>query len=163
VPVLPYLEFEPDLGPAVQLADDAVVVGKVRVAGPARFESSAVARGDQNWIEIGARFRIGRGSTMHVETHTATIVGNDVWVGDDAVVHACTLGDGVRVEDGALVISTSRVGAGSIVASDALVTEGAEFPENSYISGSPGRRVRETTPAERAETLRMVALALNGS
>ena len=87
-------------------------------------------------------------------------MGADVWVGEDAVVHATTLGDGVRVEDGGLVLSTSRVGAGSIVAADTLVSEGAEFPENSYISGTPGRRVRETTAEEREETRRLIADAL---
>ena len=81
-------------------------------------------------------------------------------MGADAVVHACTLGDGVRVEDGGLVLSNSTVGTGSIVAADALVSEGAAFADNSYISGTPGRRLRETTAEERAETLRLVAAAL---
>src|ERR671936_1770814 len=108
------------------------------VAGPAALESKAVLRGDQNRIVVGPRFRIGRGSTVHVEVHTDTRIGSDVWVGDGAVVHACTLGDGTRVEDGGLVLSTSSVGAGSIVAADALVSEGTEFPENSYIAGTRG-------------------------
>jgi carbonic anhydrase/acetyltransferase-like protein (isoleucine patch superfamily) len=119
-----------------------------------------VVRGDQNSVDVGARFRMGQRSTIHVELHTATFVGNDVWLGDDVVVHACTLGDGVRVEDGGLVLSTSSVGAGSIVAADALVPEGVSFPPNSYIAGTPGRRVRETTPEERAETLQRLAAAL---
>jgi carbonic anhydrase/acetyltransferase-like protein (isoleucine patch superfamily) len=160
MPVLPYLEHVPVLGDGVRLADTSVVVGKVRLAGPARIEHSAVVRGDQNSIDVGARFRLGQRSTIHVELHTATFVGNDVWLGDDVVVHACTLGDGVRVEDGGLVLSTSRVGAGSVVAADALVPEGATFPPNSYIAGTPGRRLRETTPQERAETLQQVAAAL---
>src|SRR5207248_929729 len=113
-------------------------------------------------IEVGPRFRIGRGSSIHVELATPTIIGSDVWLGDDTVVHACTLGDGVRVEDGGLVLSNSRVGAGSIVAPDALVSEGVEFPARSYISGTPGRRVRETTADERAETARLLAAALAG-
>jgi carbonic anhydrase/acetyltransferase-like protein (isoleucine patch superfamily) len=162
MPILPYLEFLPELGDGVGLADDAFVVGKVRLEGPAVLESSAVLRGDQNRIVVGPRFRIGRGSTVHVETYSDTRIGSDVWVGDDAVVHACTLGDVSRVEDGGLVLSTSKVGPGSIVASDALVPEGAEFPENSYISGTPGRRLRDTTPEERDETRRMVAEALRG-
>ena len=161
MPVLPYLEQTPVVADSVRLAADAVIVGKVRIAGPARFESSAVARGDQNWIEAGPRFRIGRGSSIHVEFHTMTSIGADVWVGDRCVVHATTLGDGVRVEDGALVLSTSKVGSGSIVAAGALVTEGAEFPDNSYISGSPGRRERDTTPEERDETRRMVSEAVS--
>ncbi len=160
MPILPYLEHVPELGPEVLLADDAFVVGKVHVSGPARFESSAVVRGDQNRVDIGARFRLGRRSSVHVERHTSTRIGANIWVGDDAVVHATTLGDGTRVEDGGLVLSTSKVGAGSIVAADALVAEGAEFPDNSYISGTPGRRLRETTPEERQETLRRLAEAL---
>jgi carbonic anhydrase/acetyltransferase-like protein (isoleucine patch superfamily) len=106
---------------------------------------------------------MGRGSSIHVELHTPTMIGADVWLGDDVVVHATTLGDGVRVEDGGLVLSTSCVGAGSIVAADALVSEGVEFPDNSYISGTPGRRLRETTPEERAETRRLVADALSSA
>ena len=160
MPLLPYLQHLPELGPRVALAEDAFVVGKVSVAGPAALESNAVLRGDQNRIVVGPRFRIGRGSTVHVEVHTDTRIGMDVWVGDGAVVHACTLGDGTRVENDGLVLSTSRVGPGSIVAADALVPEGAEFPEHSYISGTPGRRLRETTAEERQETLRMIAAAL---
>ncbi len=163
MPILPYLEHVPMLGEGVALAEDAFLVGKVEVAGPAVFESRAVLRGDQNRIDIGPRFRMGLGSTIHVELPTPTVIGADVWVGDDAVVHACTLGDGVRVEDGGLVLSNSSVGAGSIVAADALVSEGVSFPENSYISGTPGRRVRDTTPEEREETRRRVADALRNS
>ena len=87
---------------------------------------------------------------LTLEVATPTLIGDDVWVGDDAVVHACTLGDGVRVEDGGLVLSNSRVGAGSIVAADALVAEGVEFPPNSYVSGTPGRRLALSIPTRLA-------------
>ena len=160
MPVLSYLEYTPSLGDDVWIADDAYVVGKVSVAGPARLEDSAVVRGDQNRIEVGPRFRMGRGSSIHVELHTPTLIGAEVWLGDDVVVHATTLGDGVRVENGGLVLSTSKVGAGSIVAADALVPENSEFSENSYISGTPGRRIRDTTAQEREETRRLVAESL---
>jgi carbonic anhydrase/acetyltransferase-like protein (isoleucine patch superfamily) len=158
--ILPYLKHMPEVGDGVSLPDDAFLVGRVHLAGPARLESRAVVRADQNSVDIGARFRMGRGSSIHVERHTATRIGTDVWLGDDVVVHATTLGDGTRVEDGGLVLSTSKVGAGSIVAADALVSEGVEFPDNSYISGTPGRRLRDTTAQERQETLRMLTEAL---
>ena len=161
MPILPYLEHAPEVGDGVHLADDAYLVGKVHLSGPAVVESRAVLRADQNQVTVGPRFHIGVGSTIHVERHTATVVGADVWIGDDAVVHATIIGDGTRVEDGGLVLSTSRVGAGSIVAADSLVSEGVEFPENSYISGTPGRRIRDTTPEERAATLELVNQALN--
>ena len=160
MPILPHLTHMPEIGADVVLADDAYLVGKVQVEGPARFGSSAVARGDQNRISISPRFCIGRGSTIHVEIETETRIGADVWVGTDAVVHASQVGDGTRVEDHGLVLSNSRLGAGSIVAADSLVPEGSTFAENSYISGTPGRRLRDTTREERQQTLEMVARAL---
>jgi carbonic anhydrase/acetyltransferase-like protein (isoleucine patch superfamily) len=160
VPILNFRDATPEVGEGVVVAAQAFIVGKVRVAGPAVLGESAVLRGDQNWISVGPRFRIGERSTIHVELDTDTRVGSDVWVGDDAVVHACTLGDGVRVEDGGLVLSQSQVGAGSIVAAGSLVPEGVAFSEHSFIQGTPGRRIRDTTPEERAETRQRVADAL---
>jgi carbonic anhydrase/acetyltransferase-like protein (isoleucine patch superfamily) len=160
VPILPYLEHAPSVGSGVGLADDAYIVGKVSLAGPAVLAPSAVLRADQNSITVGPRFHIGRGSTIHVESYSPTRIGSDVWLGDGVVVHACALGDGVRVEDGGLVLSTSTVGSGSVVAAQALVPEGAEFPADSYIAGTPGRRIRDTTHHEREETRRRVANAL---
>jgi carbonic anhydrase/acetyltransferase-like protein (isoleucine patch superfamily) len=160
VPILTYLEHRPEVGQGVDLAEDAYVVGKVRLAGPAVLQSSAVLRGDQNRIVVGPRFRIGRGSTIHVESYSETQIGSGVWLGDNVVVHACTLGDGVRVTDGGLVLSTAIVGSGSIVTAGSLVSEGTEFPANSYIHGTPGRRLRDTTREEREETRRLVAEAI---
>src|SRR5690242_15875740 len=114
MPILPYLDHTPTIGDGVHLAENAFLVGMVQVRGPAMFQARAVARGDQNYITIGPHFHLGEGSTIHVERHTATLIGANVWVGDDAVIHATTLGDGTRVEDGGLVLSTSKVGAGSI-------------------------------------------------
>src|ERR1043166_5800430 len=94
MPILPYLDHQPEVGDDVRLADDAFVVGKASLQGPALLESRAVLRGDQNRIVVGPRFRMGRGSSVHVEVHTQTEIGADVWIGDDAVVHASTVGDG---------------------------------------------------------------------
>ncbi|MDQ6671207.1 MAG: hypothetical protein M3069_10725 [Chloroflexota bacterium] len=163
MPILSYLEHTPEVGEDVRLPEDAYLVGKVHVAGPAHFGPSAVLRGDQNRIVVGPRFHIGARSTIHVELLADTQLGSDVWLGDDVVVHACVLGDGVRVEAGGLVLSTSSVGRGSIVAAAALVSEDAQFPENSYISGTPGRRVRATTAEEREETRLRVIEALGAT
>ncbi len=156
VPVLSYREFTPQVGPSVSMAADAYVIGKVRIAGPAVLASRAVLRGDQNWIDIAPHFVMGARSTIHLELDIGTQIGTDVWLGEDVVVHGCTLGDSVRVDNGGLVLSHATVGAGSIVAADAMIAEGATFAANSYIEGTPGRRTRETTEAEREETRQRV-------
>jgi carbonic anhydrase/acetyltransferase-like protein (isoleucine patch superfamily) len=160
MPVLRYFEIQPVLGADVRLAPDAFVIGKSEIAGPAELAASAVIRGDQANIAIGRRFRLGERATVHVDPSQPTIVGDGVWVGSDAVVHGCRLGSNVRIEDGALILSRSTVGDGSVVAADSLVSEGAEFPANSYVEGTPGRRLRDTTPEERAVTERRLRQAL---
>jgi carbonic anhydrase/acetyltransferase-like protein (isoleucine patch superfamily) len=160
VPVLPYLEHTPQLSSDVRVADGAVIVGRVAVSGPALVETGAVLRGDQSFIAIEGPFRIGPGSTIHTEVDVPTRIGSGAWVGDHAVVHASTLGQNVRVEDGGLVLSYSTIGDGSIVAAGSLVPENSTFEPNSYISGVPGRRVRDTTPEEREETSARLRLAL---
>src|SRR5947209_7555083 len=78
MPILPYLDASPVVGRGVAMAEDAFLVGKVTLDGPAVLKSNAVLRGDQNQISVGPRFHIGRGSTIHVETHTDTQIGADV-------------------------------------------------------------------------------------
>lgn len=153
MPVLPYLDHQPRIDSGLILADDAFIVGRVTVSGPATLESCAVIRGDQAAVEIGPDFHMGPRSSIHIDNNKPTIIGRGVWLGAGTVVHGCVLGDGVRVEDGGLVLSGAEVGPGSVVAAGALVTEGAQFPANSYIEGSPGRRTRDTTTAERAATV----------
>jgi carbonic anhydrase/acetyltransferase-like protein (isoleucine patch superfamily) len=154
MPVLPYRDHLPRLSSDVVLEEEAYAIGELTVAGPARFAAGAVVRADRAPITIGPRCHIGCRSTVHVDSGHPTRIGADVWIGEDSVVHGCTVGDGVRVEDGGLVLRGSTVGDGSLVAADSLVAEGASFPANSYIVGTPGRRQRDTTPEEREATLR---------
>ena len=153
MPILSYLDYRPRIDGHLQLADDAVIIGQVTLLGPAVVTARAVIRGDQAPIDIGPDFHLGQRSTIHVDPQTPTHIGSGVWIGAAAVAHGCTLGDQVRVGPTALILSRSQIGAGSIVAAGALVTEGAVFPPHSYIAGSPGRRVRDVTPEERADFL----------
>ncbi len=156
MPTLRYLEHEPSVSSDVMLADSAYVIGRTTVQGPALLRGDAILRGDQATIHAGPRFHLGNRSTVHVDNQNSTHIGSNVWVGDDAVVHGCTVGEGTRLEDGALILSGSRVGRDCVVERGSLVPEGAEFSDNSYIAGTPGRRLRDTTPEERAATQRLL-------
>jgi carbonic anhydrase/acetyltransferase-like protein (isoleucine patch superfamily) len=49
---------------------------------------------------------------------------------------------------GSIVLNGAKIGAGSLVGANTLITEGKEFPPRSMILGSPGKVVRQLTEEE---------------
>ncbi len=143
---------------SVYLAPGAQVIEDVEVGQGSSLWSNAVVRGDMGAIRIGCRTNIQDNAVVHGREGFVTSIGDDCVVGHGAIVHGCTVGDGVLVGMGSIVLDGAVIGPGSIVGAGALVTQGKVFPENSLIIGSPARVVRETTPEERAATLENAAL-----
>jgi len=139
------------LGERVFLAPSAEVAGDVEVGADASFWFHTAARGDVNWIRIGARTNVQDGAVLHVthERHPLT-VGSGVVIGHSAVLHGCTVEDGAlvgigaRVLDGAVVESGAQIGAGAVVA------PGARIPAHHLALGVPARVVRPLSDGERA-------------
>ncbi len=46
---------------------------------------------------------------------------------------------------GATILNGAKIGKGSLVGANALVTEGKEFPDNSLIVGAPAKAVASST------------------
>lgn len=103
-----------------------------------------VIRGDVHRIRIGARTNVQDGTVVHVmrDTHP-TVIGSDVTIGHQAMVHGCTIEDRCLVGMGAILLNGVVVGSGSIVAAGTLLPEGTQVPPRSLVMGTPGR-VRRT-------------------
>jgi carbonic anhydrase/acetyltransferase-like protein (isoleucine patch superfamily) len=84
------------------------------------------------------------------------VIGEDVTVGHQVMLHGCTIGDGSLIGIQAVVLNGARIGRNCLVGAGALVTEGKEFPDGSLIMGSPAKVVRELTP-EALERMRRSA------
>lgn len=158
MPQLPYLGTMPELAPDVAVDPNGFVIGKVEIAEGGRIGPRAVVRGDQCYIKIGRRFRLGEAATVHVDPDRPTLLNDDVVVEERAVVHGCTMGPAVLVEREATVLSGSIIGEGSIIQADALVPEGKEIPPRSVVAGTPGKVIRQTTDHE-VEAIRRRAAA----
>ncbi|MCB9957346.1 MAG: gamma carbonic anhydrase family protein [Rhodospirillaceae bacterium] len=153
------LAFEgtmPKIDATAFVASTAVIIGDVEIGPGSGIWFHCLVRGDINYIRIGARTNIQDGTIMHVagphhSGGTPTIVGDDVTVGHQAILHACTLHDrsfvgmAATVMDGAVVESDAMVGAG------ALVPPGKRIPSGQLWTGSPARYRRDLTDAELAE------------
>ena len=138
----------PRLGSRVFVAEGAILVGDVEVGDDSSVFYNAVLRGDLAPIRIGCRTNIQDNVTIHVSTDVPAVIGNEVTVGHNAVLHACTIDDNVMVGMGAIVMDGAHIKKNCIVGAGAAVTQGKEFPENSLVLGAPAHVVRELTTEE---------------
>ena len=146
----------PQVDPTAWIADEACVIGQVTVGPQAGIWYGAVVRGDTAPIHIGARSNVQDNSVLHVDMDVPLVIGEDVTVGHQVMLHGCTIGDGSLIGIQAVVLNGARIGRNCLVGAGALVTEGKEFPDGSLIMGSPAKVVRELTP-EALERMRRSA------
>jgi carbonic anhydrase/acetyltransferase-like protein (isoleucine patch superfamily) len=139
-------EFE---GSGHFVADNATLIGTVRLRAQASVWFNCVLRGDNDWIDVGERSNIQDGSILHTDPGLPLVVGNDVTVGHMAMLHGCTIGDASLIGIGATILNGARIGRHTIVGAHALVTEGKEFPDGVMLLGAPARVARELSDEEK--------------
>lgn len=121
------------------IAPNAAVIGDVTLQDRASVWFSCVLRGDVERIEIGAGSNIQDGTVVHADPGFPCVVGSNVTVGHNAMLHGCSIGDGSLVGIGAVVLNGAKVGKNCLIGANALVTEGMEIPDGSLVLGAPAK------------------------
>ena len=137
------------------VAPSADLIGKVKVDEQANIWFGAVLRGDNELIHIGENSNIQDGCILHTDPGYPLTVGRDVTVGHGAILHGCTIEDGVLVGMHATVLNGAVIGSGSIIGANSLVPEGKEIPKNSLVLGVPGRVVKTFGDEQAADVARL--------
>ena len=147
--LIPFNGIFPDLGEDVFIAENASVIGDVKIGSEANIWFGAVIRGDVNFIRIGSRTNIQDGCVLHVSLGKLSLnIGNEVTIGHNATVHGCTIEDRVLIGMGSVVLDNSYISSGSVVAAGAVVKEGFRVPPGVLVAGVPGKIIRDLTEAE---------------
>lgn len=146
MPLYTYKGRSPQVHPGAFVAPNAVLIGDVTVSEGASVWFGCVLRGDMDRIEIGPRSNVQDNSTIHTDEGEPTIVGEDVTIGHNALVHSSVIERNVLIGQAAVLVGGNRVGAETIVGAGAVVPQGMQVPRRSLVVGVPARVVREVRP-----------------
>lgn len=135
--------FTPEFGKDCFLADNAVVVGDVKMGDNCSIWFSAVVRGDVNSIRLGNKVNVQDGAIIHATYLKApTTIGNNVSIAHNAVVHGCTIHDNVLIGMGAIVMDHAVIESNCIIAAGALISENTIVESGSVYAGVPAKKIK---------------------
>jgi len=142
--IIPVNGIEPAFGNNCFIAPNATIVGDVICGDDCSFWFNAVVRGDVNSIRLGNKVNIQDGAVIHCTyKKTKTILGNNVSIGHNAIVHGCLVHDNVLIGMGAIVMDNCEIGSNSIIAAGAVLTEGTVVPSGCIYAGVPAKKVKD--------------------
>jgi carbonic anhydrase/acetyltransferase-like protein (isoleucine patch superfamily) len=149
-------DLQPEIHGSAWVADDARVIGDVWLGENSSVWFGVVARGDTETITVGKGSNIQDNSVLHADHGMPLVIGENVTVGHQVMLHGCTIGDGSLVGIQAVILNGAKIGKNCLVGAGALVTEGKEFPDGCMILGTPAKAVRQLSE-EQIEGLKMSA------
>jgi carbonic anhydrase/acetyltransferase-like protein (isoleucine patch superfamily) len=142
--ILSVLGKHPQFGENCFVAPNATIVGDVTMGGDCSIWFNAVIRGDVNSIRMGNKVNVQDGAIIHCTYQkNATVIGNNVSIGHNAMVHGCTIQDDVLIGMGAIVMDRCIVHKNSIIAAGAVVLEDTVVEAGSIYAGVPAKKVKD--------------------
>jgi carbonic anhydrase/acetyltransferase-like protein (isoleucine patch superfamily) len=138
----------PRIDEDARVSREATLVGDVIVGADASVWPGVVLRGDVAPVRVGAESHVGDNAVLHAST-----LGDRVMLGHGAVLNEASVEDGALVGFNATVNTGVVVGENSIVASGTVVPEEYEIPPRSFVRGVPARATPlSETDVDPAET-----------
>ena len=142
--ILPVNNVMPQFGENCFIAENATIVGQVTMGNECSIWFNAVLRGDVNTITLGNKVNVQDGAVIHCTfIKHATIIGNNVSIGHNAIVHGCTLQNNVLIGMGAIIMDGCIVESNSIIAAGAVVLENTVVKSGSIYAGVPAKKVKD--------------------
>ncbi|MBE6591631.1 MAG: gamma carbonic anhydrase family protein [Ruminococcaceae bacterium] len=133
----------PKIHESAYLAPDCHVIGNVTIDENSSVWFGAVIRSDSDRISIGKGSNVQDNCTLHSDQGHPVIIGDNVTIGHNAVVHGCTIGDNTVVGMHSTVLNGAIIGKNCIIGAGAMVKENSVIPDNSLVVGIPAKVVKE--------------------
>ena len=150
--------FAPEIGKDCFLAENATIVGDVKMGDECSIWFNTVLRGDVNSIRIGNRVNIQDGSVLHTLYEKSTIeIGDDVSIGHNVTIHGASVKDGALIGMGSVVLDHAVVGEGAIVAAGSVVLSKTVIKAGELWGGTPAKFIKMVDPLQSKEINQKIA------
>lgn len=146
--IINYLGNQPIIHETAFIAPNATIIGNVTIGENSSIWFGCILRCEKNQIKIGNRTNIQDLSTIHIDHELSVIVGDDVTVGHNVILHGCEIGNNVLVGMGSIVMNGCKIGDNVIIGAGSLLTQNTEVPPNSLVFGRPAKVIRNLTQEE---------------
>lgn len=148
----------PNIPEDCYVAENATIVGDVSFGASCSVWFNAVIRGDVNYIKIGNKVNIQDGAVIHCTYQKyPTIIGNNVSIGHNALVHGCVVHDNVLIGMGAIVMDNCTIESNSIIAAGAVITQNTVVTSGSIWAGVPAKKVKDLDQSSFAGEIERIA------
>src|SRR6195952_616925 len=142
--ILPVKGISPKMGNNCFVALNATIVGDVVMGDNCSVWFNAVIRGDVNSVRIGNKVNVQDGAVIHCTfERSKAIIGNNVSIGHNAIVHGCVIDDNALVGMGSIIMDNAHIGSNSIIAAGAVVLENTIVEPGSIYAGVPAKKVKD--------------------
>jgi carbonic anhydrase/acetyltransferase-like protein (isoleucine patch superfamily) len=153
--ILPVKGIFPTIPKSCFIAPNATVVGDVVMGEECSVWFNTVIRGDVNSIRIGNKVNMQDGAVLHCtyqnleagQQGTKLVIGNNVSIGHNALVHGCTIDDNVLIGMGAIVMDNCHIGSNTIIAAGAVVLENTKVESGCIYAGVPAKKIKNISEA----------------
>lgn len=142
--IIPLKGITPEIPEDCYIAPNATIVGDVVMGKGCTVWFNAVVRGDVNSIRLGENVNVQDGAVIHCTYQKSkTIVGNNVSIGHNAILHGCTIDNDVLIGMGAIVMDNAHISSNSIIAAGAVVLSGTNVEPGTIYAGVPAKKVKD--------------------
>lgn len=119
-----YKQMEPDIHSSVFVAHDADIIGDVTIQEDSSVWFQTVIRGDVAPARIGRRVSIQDLSLLHQSPNMPVTIEDDVTVGHQVTLHACTIRSNALIGMGSLILDGAEIGEHAFIGAGSLVPPG---------------------------------------
>ena len=156
--IYPFNGKSAQIGRNCVIAEDVILIGDIIIGDNCSIWPSVIIRSDTTPIRIGNNVHIEENSNLH----TSARIDDDSLIGHRCMIEGY-VGSNTLISSNVTLLPLSRVGANCTVAGGSVVKDMAQFPDYSFIVGTPAKVHSTLDPDNPKHKSRMAAAYIGGT